>query len=691
MLAVLALFFALSSVKSFGQCNASFVAVANPSGSSVQFYDSSYSATGNPVAWFWDFGDGTFDSTQFPVHQFNIPVSQVCLTVQFSNGCSSTYCDSIVTRSCSAYFSASNAALNATFTDQSTAGDPISTYTWDFGDGSPASTQANATHTYSSYGNYLVCLTITTTGGCSDTYCQTISLSNSGTCGAGFSASGNSSNNTVNFTDTSWVNPGTITSYFWDFGDSSGTSAQANPTYTYPSAGVYYACLTITTSTGCISTQCQQVIAGNFSSCQAAFSYYLDPATGLLTFYDGSQVFPGTVSSVVWDFGDSTSGTGSTITHSYSQAGSYNVCMTITSTTGCTSTDCNTIVVNNTSSCNALFYSQVSGTTVNFAAAAPNPALSYSWDFGDGQTSTAQGLTITSHQYPSNGVYRICLIVFDTTCTDIYCDSVVIGGGSSVCSAAFTFIPDSTGMNSYYFIDLSTPATSYLWDFGDGNTSTLQNPVHYYNLPGTYNVCLTIADSNSGCTDTFCRLVNDSLACQPVFTVLPDSTNPTGVPMNFAAYSICGTPSAVFWDFGDGSTDTTSSGTATHVYATAGTYTVCVCEVIGVDTFCYCDTITAYRLANGISENNLEYLNLTAYPNPFSSALTVSYDLEHTANVQIEIYSITGNRVLLSNEGRQTSGHYNTQLNGESLADGLYLLKISIDHSSITKKVSLQR
>lgn len=160
------------------------------------------------------------------------------------------------------------------------------------------------------------------------------------------------------------------------------------------------------------------------------------------------------------------------------------------------------------------------------------PGSYYYWNFGDGGTSTMQNPTYT---YNTNGAYAVCLTVSDSVCTVTYCDSVYVttapggGGGGYIdstyldslincvfcdslggmitgCTADFYMFPDSTMANLWYFIDYSSTATDYLWDFGDGSTSTSQYPSHTYAASGTYTVCLTI--TNGTCSDTYCQTIS---------------------------------------------------------------------------------------------------------------------------------------------------------------------------------------
>jgi len=139
------------------------------------------------------------------------------------------------------------------------------------------------------------------------------------------------------------------------------------------------------------------------------------------------------------------------------------------------------------------------------------------------------------------------------------------------CQAAFSWYADSNAVNSISFWDLSLGSiNSWFWSFGDGTTSTLQNPNHQYAQNGVYNVCLVVAGANN-CTSTFCDSIwvgNNPMPCQNYF-----SYSTQGLLSAFYGYAFGGTaPYTYFWDFGDGTTSTAAY--ATHTYGAGGTYTV---------------------------------------------------------------------------------------------------------------------
>ena len=151
---------------------------------------------------------------------------------------------------------------NVTFVDNSTSGSPtaqVVSWNYDFGDGNSASTP-NTNHTYTSNGNYQVCLTIVSSDSCVSTYCDSVSINciTGSACQAAFQYNAGNCP-LVAFYDGSSASPGTITSWDWDFGDGN-TDNTANPFNTYSTDGAYNVCLTIVTSDSCTSTYCDSIL-----------------------------------------------------------------------------------------------------------------------------------------------------------------------------------------------------------------------------------------------------------------------------------------------------------------------------------------------------------------------------------------------------------------------------------------------
>lgn len=198
------------------------------------------------------------------------------------------------------------------------------------------------------------------------------------------------------------------------------------------------------------------------------------------------------------------------------------------------------------------------------------PISSWSWDFGDGTTSTMQN---PSHTYSTSGVYTVCLVITAANCVDSTCQTITIGTPPG-CQADFVYQQGAS--SQVFFTNTSRGGTapfSYNWSFGDGNTSTVANPSHTYNAPGPFTVCLTITDA-TGCVDSSCQTVtlNSAPSCQASFT--PQASGLSVQFVNTSTGQGALATNTYFWNFGNGNTSTAASPTQT--YTSAGTYTVCL-------------------------------------------------------------------------------------------------------------------
>ncbi len=377
-------------------------------------------------------------------------------------------------------------------------------WSWTFGD-SGTSTAQNPAHTYSSAGSYTVALTATNAQG--NNTCTKNNYINVGNPPvANFSGTPTSGNAplAVNFTDSSTNSP---TSWSWTFGDSNTSTAQ-NPSHTYTSGGSYTVALTATNAYGNnTNTKSNYISVSGGSAPVANFSG--TPTSGAaplaVNFTDSSTNTP---TSWSWAFGDSSTSTAQNPSHTYTSAGSYTVALTATNAYGNnTNTKNNYITVGNVPVAN-FSGTPTSGNAplaVSFTDSSTNSPTSWSWTFGDSSTSTAQN---PSHTYTSTGSYTVAL-----TATNAYGNNtntknnyITVNSGSSAPVASFTS-PNTAGVAplSVSFTDTSinTP-TAWSWTFGDGGTSTAQNPSHSYSAAGMYTVALTATNSygNNTCTYT---------------------------------------------------------------------------------------------------------------------------------------------------------------------------------------------
>ena len=466
---------------------------------------------------------------------------------------------------------------------------------WDFGDGTPAGTGKNAAHLYENPGQYNVSLTIDLDSACS------LHIPNYNTIII------NSGSSEFSYTpDTCW--PKTLSflsastgavSWNWDFGDSAGSNSE-NPVHTYSAYGRYVVVLEVTTATGC-SYKTAKIV-----------SVLPNPPMAAPYFFTSDSIYPLTASFFVnpsgatswfWNFGDGSTSTEQNPTHFYPAPPPYDIQLIVSNG-----------VCNDTLSIAMQFILPIPGffyelededsedTIINFSMAGCSPlniyfhnefpgSLSYYWDFGDGESSTLEN---PSHLYDDTGIFDIAFTAlqpvggYDSLLLD---DFITITG----VKAGFTTL-DSMGCDSIIisFLDTSINATQWLWDFGDGTASILQNPVHAYPLVNTiYNVTLQ-AGGDNGCSDTKTASIYTGVNT-PQF--LYDNT--VCVNDTLSIETSLNNISSWDWDFGDSSYSTLAA--PDHVYATGGTFNITLTTVKSNGCINYYSLPTQVTVLNPVS------------------------------------------------------------------------------------------
>jgi PKD repeat protein len=266
----------------------------------------------------------------------------------------------------------------------------------------------------------------------------------------------------------------------------------------------------------------------------------------------------GSPSSYRWIFGDGTESTDKSPPHTYPSAGTFAVTLIVTNAGG-ESSKSQFVPVSLGAAPQAAFDFQAVGQKVNFVDRSTGTPTSWSWTFGDGSApSTAQNPT---HVYATAGPYTVSLIARNAAGENSTSKVVTIGAPPQ---ADFDFQDAGLKVN---FVDRSTGTpTSWAWAFGDGGTSTEQNPVYTYGAAGSYTVSMKA--TNSAGENSTSKVVTVTQGTPPVAKF---GATVTGKQVNFIDQST-GSPTAWSWTFGDGGSDTQQN--PIHTYAAAGSYTV---------------------------------------------------------------------------------------------------------------------
>lgn len=490
----------------------------NTSGCNAPFQVTFTNSSTNAVSYQWSFGDGNSSTATNPTHTYTAPGTyNVRLISTGANGCKDTLTKNayIVIGQVNANFATSSpvcAGQTITFTNTTTPG-PGGSRLWNFGNGG-TSTALNPVYTYSTTGTYTVTLIEQYANNCNDTVQKTVTVNAKPSagfvsadtvgCAVPFSAS---------FTNTSTG----ASSYAWSFG--TGTSTATNPTHIYNALGIYAVTLVATSGNGCKDTfRRNNYIKIRVPVATLAASPDSTCANTPVQF-TSTLNSPLNASNYRWDFGD-----GSSIvncagcknqTHTYSSSGTYTVTLVVTTASGCHDTVTRNVLVSSkpTAGFTGSPLTICPDATVGFTNSSTG-ANSYFWMWGDGFTDTT---TNPGHTYNSAGTYTVTLVASNNGCKDTLTRTNYV----TVQLPHADFYPtfQCSSRLSYTFLDSSIGANTYLWDFGDGNTSTTAgNVTHTYTTPGYYNVQLKVYNTLTGCYDTITKKISAIPVTTPSFS-----------------------------------------------------------------------------------------------------------------------------------------------------------------------------
>ena len=320
---------------------------------------------------------------------------------------------------------------------------------------------------------------------------------------------------TILFTDT--LAKGKM--YIWDYGDifspkKDTTFAPNNSTsHTYTHVGSYRVMLVAIDSATCNIADTAYVtvkvgsneIIPNFSfskldSCNSLRYRFDNRTTAALPTYT-NQTF-------IWDFGDGSPRIRAgftSIIHTFPSTGTYTIKLIVDDTVFCNSPDSVKKILRISPNVKAIFITPPIG-CVPYAARFENTSLGgtdFYWEFGDGTPLTLDNGPFVIHTYSVTGTYNVRLIAIDTsTCNKIDTSAYFSITVFSIPTARFRWTPNPPVENTItHFTNLSLGASRYLWNFGDGESSTDVNPDHLYNATGTYKATL-YAFNAANCVDS---------------------------------------------------------------------------------------------------------------------------------------------------------------------------------------------
>jgi PKD repeat protein len=705
----------------------------------------------------WTFGDGTSANTFNANHVYaNYGIYNVCLRViKRINGvlqpnCVSEIChaDTIVApanpcANLQPYFTKTGdtTAIPSTivFTSQSTGVLPMDIFQWNFGDGTPIQSTTSITtptHIYTIPGVYTVCLTIVrpsnnaSTPTCEKVYCKTVAITQTPpvcnlTANFNITPALVTIPNTKTYINTS-IGALVTDSIRWTFGD--GTSSNVySPTHTYANAGIYNVCLRIIKrnatgglNTTCVSEFCKSdtiTIPTPVCNLTASFNIVSTAASVLVKSYLNTSIGAAANDSIRWTFGDGTSSSVYSPTHTYANAGIYNVCLRIIKRnsngvllTSCIRETCKWDTITIPNPCNVQAYfsitsnSSIAPAVVQFTNQSPGvlPTDTIRWTFGDGTSGAGAGVAGSNptHTYANAGTYVACIRISRQTaagsvpCVREYCKTIVITAPITYCniSANFTWTRDSsvTIPNLYHFTNTTiglSSTDSIRWSFGDGTFSNAVNPNHSYAAVGPYQVCVRVQKRNpNGVLMPNCI----SEKCYTVVVAAPTSINCNNVTLSYTS-----SPDPLYqnrlrftaisnstilnqsWTITKMPITSTSSSVIinqfnpTYAFLDSGYYRVCVKAIFANNCIKeYCNVV---HIANPTPTTNV--CNLQLYPNPASTVITGTVTLSQPLILYAFIYN-SQNMLVRQKIQQGAVGINNVPVNLVGLPAGIYRYRL---------------
>lgn len=621
-------------------------------------FDASQSLSGSTpiVEHLWQFGDGKSASGQVVLHAYSaVGVYQV--TLQVIDGCGRVDTELFAAdvggnNSCAnnlvpTAILTSNAPVEALIqvsfdgTDSRDTDGWITRYSWNFGDGSQTGWNAaeQIQHTYTAPGTYQAtlrvmdnCGAISPTATLDVTILDVCEVNVNPTANPGEDRHGAVGVPVVFDASASVDSDGHLTQYWWNFDDGVFTGWQPDVVveHTYLTAGEYDVTLWVMDDCEAFSAGVTtRAIITNDDPCanNVAPGAVAEGEVGgnvgqTLTFSgSGSTDADGAIAALDWQFGDGATASGVEVSHAYAAAGNYLVTLTVTDECGALDQDTLSVSVTVPDPCagNLIPVAQAgadvtenAGQPIVFDGSASSDSdgeiVEYWWTFGNNQGTDWQSSPVVQYSYPTTGTFVVTLWVKDDCGAVSAADTLIatisppdpcntnlapvanaLGGGTAHTGQVLGFI----GWTSY---DPDGSITSYLWEFGDGATSTTSFSTHAYNVPGSYTATLTVYDacgvSNSDSVPVVITSPGNSCTgnSAPVAGAGPDRNALTNEVISFngaGSTDIDGNIETFQWNFGDGSSG--SGAMVGHSYSTAGQYTVTLtvtdeCGAFSTDT-----------------------------------------------------------------------------------------------------------
>lgn len=563
-------------------------------------------------------------------------------------------------------------------------------YSWDFGNGG-TSASTNASASFNTPGTYTIALQAFGSNGCITTVKKDLVVYSKPSADfvidlPPFSCSGTPSQ----FHDaTAAPTDSNIQSWSWEFGDS-GTGTGKNPIHTYANAGPYNVNLSVTSDKGCVGIITKQVTIAQ--SPTAAFNVdasCVNQATKLTDVSTGATSWQWKIGSVVYNTQNTQ--------HTFTVPGSFSVQLNVTGQNSCTNSLTKQVIVPVVPTVVFEVRNPCAGQAATFddvTSSVADPVMDRNWTFINNGNATGDNANFT---FSTAGTYTTSLQVKTAAgCSYTASRSVTINPSPV---ASFTMSDESGPPPLHvFFTNTSTGASSYEWNFNDGNPIvTTTSPDYVYSAVGEYPVNL-IAYNTFGCKDASTKVVSvvvplNELAIEDFTLVKPQGSNAYRGYIkvrNNGNYRIDG----FFITYGlGGGLLLRETVVASLSKGEAGTF-ILNNEFLNPGP-------SAYICAELVDDNNLadnkacktfdeRAIILGSYPNPADVYLNIESILPQSGIVHIRLYTMSGGLAYEKTFDAGT-GLSRLSLDVQNLSPGIYISVVTAGGTSSSQRVMIAR
>lgn len=274
---------------------------------------------------------------------------------------------------------------------------------------------------------------------------------------------------------------------------------------------------------------------------------------------------------------------------------------------------------------------------------------------------------------------------FTSICILFFLSGALRSFAAETCTSSFIYTADGLTVDFTSTADGGgADIVSYDWSFGDGATSTIENPEHIYIVSGIYPVCLTIVTSDA-CTNTYCETLNVINPVDTIECVSDFSFEITDLTVDFTDLSDpdVGAITSYSWDFGDG--NYSSEENPEHIFAASGYFEVCL--TIGTDAGCSDETCMIINVTAPVEIKPINQIDFNLFPNPASQNIEISFTMNSDAETNIYLTDISGKNILNIFSGELNDGDHLLKENISALPDGIYFIYIRSKTGAAVQKL----